>query len=272
MNLDNLRQTIIYPDQYDMLTEDYLNSKMYSRSDYSDILLDIQRNGQQEPILIRNYSIVDGWKRVKALQKLRLPIIAKVLAGMSEAKVDEIYDNLHNVEYTPIKDRSAGIMYAIVAENASNKNKKLGSIFKVSATTIKMAKAIYRYNKDLAVALSNGNKLLIRSASGEVVTTSAISTIYKAVLAGDTLAISINKADRKGVVYFITDGTYTKIGVSNNVNHRLSILQVANPLELSIVKTIESNTPYKLEAELHEKYKEYSIRGEWFKLDLSTVL
>lgn len=66
-------------------------------------------------------------------------------------------------------------------------------------------------------------------------------------------------------VYFITDGKYVKIGMSNNVKGRLDNLQSANPHKLSIALVV----PYggrELELELHAKFAEHRVRGEWFKI------
>ena len=68
------------------------------------------------------------------------------------------------------------------------------------------------------------------------------------------------------MIYFITQGDeYVKIGYcSKNPTNRLSCLQVGNPaaLELRAVMGGHLGT----EAMLHERFKRYHIRGEWFRL------
>ena len=66
------------------------------------------------------------------------------------------------------------------------------------------------------------------------------------------------------MIYFITDGNFTKIGVSNDVTRRLKELQTSNAKELSILKTIEGE--YVLESKLHDFFSVYNVHGEWYKL------
>ncbi len=78
-----------------------------------------------------------------------------------------------------------------------------------------------------------------------------------------------NLKDRVTYIYFITDGEYTKIGMSNNPKERLAVLQVGNPKQLTVAYTL----PYEnrqhakqVESLLHKVYEPYLIRGEWYKL------
>ena len=70
-------------------------------------------------------------------------------------------------------------------------------------------------------------------------------------------------------VYFIRDGLeHIKIGVANNVKNRIKELQTANPMKLEYfygmhVKTSED--AYDLEEELHKKFSNIRLMGEWFK-------
>lgn len=65
-------------------------------------------------------------------------------------------------------------------------------------------------------------------------------------------------------IYFIgmLDDSIIKIGLSNDPQKRLNALQTANPYELRLILTFRGDESK--ESELHEKYTEYSIRGEWF--------
>lgn len=65
------------------------------------------------------------------------------------------------------------------------------------------------------------------------------------------------------MVYFITDGEFIKIGKANNPNQRLSELQTGNPKSLWIVKQIKGDE--KQERMLHQIFKTWHYRGEWFK-------
>ncbi len=75
----------------------------------------------------------------------------------------------------------------------------------------------------------------------------------------------------KKVVYFIGDvnGTYVKIGVTESIlslSHRFRTIQGCSPLKLKLLGFIQTIDNYKLEKELHKKYKAkgYHRHGEWF--------
>lgn len=64
------------------------------------------------------------------------------------------------------------------------------------------------------------------------------------------------------MVYFITDGRYTKIGCANDPAKRLLELQTGNPLELSLIKTIKGS--FEEEMAIHKSLSLYHVRGEWY--------
>lgn len=69
-------------------------------------------------------------------------------------------------------------------------------------------------------------------------------------------------------IYFIqrVDGIGPiKIGTSTNPNKRLAGIQTSNPYRLRIIKLILGGL--KVEHNLHTKFKEYRMEGEWFKPD-----
>lgn len=65
------------------------------------------------------------------------------------------------------------------------------------------------------------------------------------------------------MIYLIKSGEYVKIGFSENINKRLSILQTGNPIKMEIIDYKEGNKID--EGILHSLCKEFRIRGEWFK-------
>lgn len=68
------------------------------------------------------------------------------------------------------------------------------------------------------------------------------------------------------MIYFIgCNDRYVKIGVSRNPESRLNDLQVGNPYDLTMLKTIEGS--YKAEAYLHDKFSHLHHCREWFNLD-----
>ena len=64
------------------------------------------------------------------------------------------------------------------------------------------------------------------------------------------------------MVYFITDGRYTKIGVTEDPKKRLKELQTGNPFKLSLAKVIDGS--YEEEKQLHDMLHLYQINGEWY--------
>ena len=68
------------------------------------------------------------------------------------------------------------------------------------------------------------------------------------------------------VVYFIQAGSsrgYIKIGVADCPERRLADLQTGNAHRLSLVAIVDGGES--MERELHAKFKEDHIRGEWFR-------
>lgn len=60
---------------------------------------------------------------------------------------------------------------------------------------------------------------------------------------------------------------YIKIGHSTNPQHRLKNHQTSTPYELWLLAQIPVDDAKAVEAELHERYDDVKVRGEWFELD-----
>lgn len=73
----------------------------------------------------------------------------------------------------------------------------------------------------------------------------------------------------KKFVYLILDklNGFYKIGISVNANERIKTLQTGNAGELILIDEVEVEGANKLEKELHSKYNECRVRGEWFRFD-----
>lgn len=73
------------------------------------------------------------------------------------------------------------------------------------------------------------------------------------------------------MVYFISDGTYTKIGKSNNPIARIKELQTSNPNELKFVYIFDCKDIW--ERKLHKLFKHYqtSSKNEWFNLKACNI-
>ena len=66
------------------------------------------------------------------------------------------------------------------------------------------------------------------------------------------------------MVYFIRQDAAVKIGYTKQIKYRLSELQVSNPNELTVLLLIKGGI--KLEQELHKRFVDDKIRGEWYYL------
>ena len=73
----------------------------------------------------------------------------------------------------------------------------------------------------------------------------------------------MTKKNRNGYVYFISSGSFIKIGLAEEPMQRLAALQISNPYQLSIVKSIPGT--FKTEKDFHRIFSKYRIRGEWFR-------
>lgn len=66
------------------------------------------------------------------------------------------------------------------------------------------------------------------------------------------------------MVYFITDGIFTKIGVTQHIEARLVELQVGNARTLSVIRVFPGE--FELERKAHSLFKPYRVKGEWFDI------
>jgi hypothetical protein len=77
-----------------------------------------------------------------------------------------------------------------------------------------------------------------------------------------------------GVVYVVTCGTRTKIGIARDIDKRLASLQTSNPDPVELIRTFPG--PMKLvrqwEKQAHEELKDHRISGEWFELTALEVV
>lgn len=73
---------------------------------------------------------------------------------------------------------------------------------------------------------------------------------------------------RPGYVYLLKSPTgYYKIGRAKNPEKRLETFNVKLPFEVDFECLIYSDDMWFLERELHIKFKDKRVQGEWFKLD-----
>ena len=83
---------------------------------------------------------------------------------------------------------------------------------------------------------------------------------------------AVEMKDRSGFVYVIqADNGLCKIGRARDAQERLRQLSVASPCELRLIVAWPDGNPSFLEAFIHEMWKEYRVRGEWFCIPEKTV-
>lgn len=73
------------------------------------------------------------------------------------------------------------------------------------------------------------------------------------------------------LLYLIHDGTYTKIGITDNWRKRLHTIQTGNPHDLLTralfnYDSIPDQAVKDLEKRLHTQLRNFHRRGEWFLL------
>ena len=81
------------------------------------------------------------------------------------------------------------------------------------------------------------------------------------------------KTSREQFVYFIHeegDLTQFKIGFSTDLEKRLATLQIGNPRNLVVYKTI-TNCSKKNEKEIQDFFDAYHIIGEWYKITCDMI-
>lgn len=78
---------------------------------------------------------------------------------------------------------------------------------------------------------------------------------------------------RHGFVYLVDSQVgYFKIGRSREPVERFRKFDVMLPYDMMVIALIETKDMYKLEKELHWRFAESRVRGEWFALNPQQVL
>lgn len=78
---------------------------------------------------------------------------------------------------------------------------------------------------------------------------------------------------RRGFVYFIKnpEAGLVKIGRTRNIDTRIHQLEWEYKSKLSLIKKIPTDNAVLLEKEMHERYSDFHIEGEWFELPEETI-
>ncbi len=68
------------------------------------------------------------------------------------------------------------------------------------------------------------------------------------------------------------DGTF-KIGVTRgNIEKRIKKLQTGNAEAIYVVMSYETDIPFLIEKNLHQRFNDKRMEGEWFKLDSDDIV
>ena len=118
-----------------------------------------------------------------------------------------------------------------------------------SEETVLLSNGTSSHNIDhIAVLLREGNTIV---GKGKTATTTNI------------------RSDRSCVYLLHSHGHY-KIGVTldSSISRRVAQLQIGNPYIIEVLaKTGTISNAYEIEKELHKKFKDNKVRGEWFTLN-----
>jgi hypothetical protein len=116
-------------------------------------------------------------------------------------------------------------------------------------------RALTTTNKERAYIL----KLEARIASLEETTTSLKGAV-------DLLNQELATTKGWGFVYLMKGDSYYKIGYSKRPPQRRVDISPKLPFELQLIHAIEADNARALEMQLHERFTEKRLRGEWFRL------
>lgn len=101
-----------------------------------------------------------------------------------------------------------------------------------------------------------------------------LSLNYDNIVTSDNINDILNsiRYEKKSFVYILIDNTipeFIKIGKSNSLETREKTLQSIKPTYkmYKYIEVLNSKDAYKIEHELHQRYANKRVRGEWFELD-----
>jgi hypothetical protein len=81
--------------------------------------------------------------------------------------------------------------------------------------------------------------------------------------------------DREVMTYLLKAGSNYKIGITDNLEHRLNGIQNGNPYEVNVIDFniwLSREVALFIESSLFTKFVDKRLKGEWFKLDAEDVL
>ena len=81
--------------------------------------------------------------------------------------------------------------------------------------------------------------------------------------------------DGNEYIYFVSEEPFTrfvKIGKTNSIDKRISMLQTGNPRKLNVLLTFERPKKYDYEKVFHKLFFNKCVRGEWYSLSMDTLI
>lgn len=118
----------------------------------------------------------------------------------------------------------------------------------------------------------NANEPIVADRGGAIVASPSAS-VYPPEVSPMLLTVDddLRHCPTLPCVYVIRCNEFYKIGRASNPLQRLGDLQIGCPYELRLVQVFYTSLAgaAALEAELHERYAEYRVRGEWFALPVT---
>jgi hypothetical protein len=152
---------------------------------------------------------------------------------------------------------------------------------KVSKITLSRVSTIRKYCDDQAfqtflecmrsddtVKLSNG------TSSHNIDHIATLLREGNTVVGKGRIATTTNTRVDVSSVYLLHSNGHYKIGVTldTSINRRIKQLQIGNPYIINLLgKTGTIPNAYTLEKQLHKKFKDNKVRGEWFTLNDSEL-
>ncbi len=72
---------------------------------------------------------------------------------------------------------------------------------------------------------------------------------------------------KKNFLYILTmnESSLFKVGVTNDIDKRLSNIQTGNPLKINVFFCQQIDEAYKIESRIKIKYSKYIKNGEWYE-------
>jgi len=100
------------------------------------------------------------------------------------------------------------------------------------------------------------------TATVDTINVEAVSELAKYKKTGD---------ENSKFLYLVESQGFVKIGVTNDVQGRVSTISTCNPFEVKVILAQEVGSAYQVEKFLHDKFKDTNVKGEWFKLTSNDI-